>query len=63
MAAQIIKISNARGQTIIGIPKSLAIAAGLDEMEYAEIWLTEERIIHIVGLKRNESKEGRFQGD
>lgn len=63
MAAQIIKVSNARGQTIVGIPKALAIAAGLDKMEYAEVWLTEERIIHIVGLRQDDKKEGRVQGD
>jgi len=63
MMANIVKISHTRGQTLIGIPKDMAIAAGLDKCGYAFIWRTEEIKIHIKGITEDEHKERDLQDD
>jgi len=60
--AHIVKISHTRGQNFIGIPKNLAIAAGLDKREYAKIWLTEGEIIKIKGINLNDNEDFDIQG-
>lgn len=63
MMAQIVKISHTRGQTLIGIPKNMAIAAGLDKCEYGKIWLTEGHVIKLKGIKLDDHEERDIQAD
>jgi len=63
MMSRIVKISHTRGQTLIGIPKNLAIAAGLDKSDYAKIWLTEGKVMKLKGINLNDGKERDIQGD
>ena len=63
MSPRIIKVSHTRGQNFIGIPKNMAVEAGLDKCDYAFIWRTGKETIHIKGIKQNGYKERDIQGD
>jgi len=63
MMAQIVKISHTRGQTLIGIPKNMASAAGLNENSYAKVWLTEGQVIKLKGINLDDYEERDVQGD
>lgn len=58
MAIHISKVTRSKNQYRITIPKTLAIKSGIHKAKIVEIWLTEEKIIHITEYY-GKSKEKR----